>query len=146
MPKIEASVVVHRPVEELWRFITDWSNSPKWDVGIVEMKQTSTGPFGVGATFTQIRRSTPKETDMRVIEYVLNRKLVFEVPTGPGKGSKFTFEMQDVDGKARFTETDDYKWNGFYRVLAPFFGGTLRRNCASRVGNIKRILETEAPS
>ena len=144
MAKIVASVTINRKAEEVWRFITDWSNSPKWDIGIIEMKQTSTGPFGVGTTFTQIRRSTPKETDMRVIEYELNRKFVLEVPTGPGKGSIFTYEMQDAEGKARFTETDDYTWNGFYRVLGPFLGGTVRKNCASRVGNIKRLLESEA--
>jgi hypothetical protein len=52
--------------------------------------------------------------------------------------------MQDVEEKARFTEADDYTWNGFYRALGPFIGGTVRRNCASRAGNMERFLESEA--
>ena len=146
MKEIVASVLINRPPEAIWKFVTDWSNNPKWDTDSVETKQTSPGPVGVGTTF-QFRRSTsPKIQDGRVLEYKPNQKFAFEFTSGPGKGSRITMSLEAVEGKTRFTETDDYKIGGFYKLLVPFMGGQAKRNAEARVGNVKRILESEAKS
>jgi uncharacterized protein YndB with AHSA1/START domain len=49
--KVEASVMIDRPVEEVWEFIMDLSKVPTWDTSISEVRETSTGPIGVGSTF-----------------------------------------------------------------------------------------------
>jgi len=36
--KIKASAIVERPVEEVWKFMTDLENTPKWDPGVLEVK------------------------------------------------------------------------------------------------------------
>jgi uncharacterized protein YndB with AHSA1/START domain len=46
MVKIVASVLIDRPVEEVWKFVMDLSKLPKWNTGILEAKQTSAGPLG----------------------------------------------------------------------------------------------------
>ena len=146
MEKIVASVLINRPAEAVWKFITDWSNNPKWDKDSVETKQTPTGPLGVGTTL-QFRRCTfPKISDARVLEYEPNRKFTFEGTSGPMKGLIVTMSLEAVEGKTRLTETDDYKLGGFYRLLVPFMVGTPKRNAEARVGNVKRILESEAKS
>jgi len=37
-------------VIKVWKFITDLSKVPTWDTGVLEVKQTSIGPLGLGST------------------------------------------------------------------------------------------------
>lgn len=77
--------MIDRPVEEVWKFITDVSNAPKWDEDVTEWKQTSAGPLGVGTTFDAIhRRLTYSE---RVTEYEPNKRLSLLITSGPAKGT-----------------------------------------------------------
>jgi uncharacterized protein YndB with AHSA1/START domain len=39
--KTEASVIIDRPVEEVWRFVTDVEKMVKFDPGVLEVKVTS---------------------------------------------------------------------------------------------------------
>ena len=108
-------------------------------------------PFETKSVFMgmilQFRRSTfPKISNVLVLEYEPNRKFTFEFTSGPIKGSIITMSLELVEGKTRFTETDDYKGSGFYKLLVPFMKGSGKREAEARVGNIKRILESEAKS
>jgi hypothetical protein len=54
--------------------------------------------------------------------------------------------MEAVEGETRLNGSYEYKFNGFYKLVGPFMGGMLKRENAGRVGNIKRLLESEAHS
>lgn len=142
MVKIEESIMIDRPVEEVWKFITDLSNFPKVETAVLEARQTSAGPIGVGST-CEIRRKD-MTVPQRVIEYEPNRKISNVVTSGPAKGSIFTFSVETVEGKTRFTYTVDMKFNGFYKLLGPFVTRSGRRESIASVGNVKRLLESEA--
>lgn len=142
MTKTQASVTINRPVDEVWKFITDVSNGPKWDKGLTEWRQTSSGPLGVGTTFLAIHpRLTYAE---RVAEYEPNRKLSLEITSGPAKGTIGILSMEDLGGKTKFTESSVYKFGGLYKLLGPFVTRTARNETESRVASVKRILESEA--
>jgi carbon monoxide dehydrogenase subunit G len=49
MTTITQSVTVNRPVEEVWSFISDFENTTRWSRGVLEARQTSDGPLGVGS-------------------------------------------------------------------------------------------------
>ena len=46
MPKIEMSIVINRPVEEVFAFLSDFENNPKWQATSVEARKISEGPVG----------------------------------------------------------------------------------------------------
>jgi uncharacterized protein YndB with AHSA1/START domain len=145
MAKIEASVVIDRPVEEVWNFITDLSKTPKWDTPVSEVKLTSTGPLGVGSTGEMKAMRTT--ISIRVTEYEPNRRLSFEHTSGPMKGGIDTFSVEAIDGKTKLTEGGSYKLSGFYRLLGLFISSSrMRRGVEVTLNNAKRMLETEAPS
>ena len=145
MAKIEESVLIDRPIEEVWRFITDMSKVPKWDTHVLEAKQTSAGPLGLGATLElREKMGNINMTQLqRVIEYEPNRKFSVEIASGPAKGTIIMFSMETVEGKTRFTSSGDVRFNGFYNLVGPFVTRWLRRAVADSVGNAKRILESE---
>jgi uncharacterized membrane protein len=56
MAKVEASVVVNRPVEEVFTFMRDIKNWLKWQSGMLEAEQSSEGPVGVGTTYQGVNQ------------------------------------------------------------------------------------------
>jgi carbon monoxide dehydrogenase subunit G len=144
MVNIEGSVMIDRPVEEVWKFISDLSNISKWEPAILEMRQTSAGPIGVGSTI-EIRRKN-MTIPQRITEWEPNRKFTFVVTSGPAKGTTGTYSVEKIEGKTRITVSGDFKVNGIYKLVGPFITPSERREAVASLGNVKRILESEAKS
>ena len=144
MTKIEAGVMIDRPAEVVWKFLTDFSNFPKIDPDILEVKQTSAGPLAVGTTLEANRKKEGK-VSFRTVEYDPGRKLSLEV-TSPRmmEGSKETVIMEGIGGKTKLTHVWDLRLGGFYRLMGPFVARNLGKVAGTQVSNIKRILESEA--
>jgi uncharacterized membrane protein len=148
MAKIEASITVERPTDEVWRFITDFPNGPKWDPGLIECKVTSEGPLGVGTTL-QSRRTTRGANLIvwRVTEYEPGRRITAEA-TAPQmmRGSRNTMTVENTEGKTKLNLAWDMKLNGIYSLLNPLLARSTKKMCETQLGNAKRILESEAKS
>jgi len=146
MAKIEASIMVERSPETVWKFVTDPANGPKYDPDIISAKQTSTGPLGVGAT-AEANRKKEGKVSFRVAEYDPGRKFTLEV-TSPRtmEGSKESIVLEDIGGQTKVTNTWDLRLGGFYRLVGPFVARSMRKTAGAQANNIKRILETEAQS
>ena len=48
MIKVESSVMIDRPVQEVFAFVTDPSNKAKRQEGLIESRLESPGPVGQG--------------------------------------------------------------------------------------------------
>jgi uncharacterized membrane protein len=148
MVNVEVSVMIDRPAEEVWKFINDLSKVPTWDTRVLEMKQTSTGPLGVGSTCDfraadMIMRNMT--ISIRITEYDPNRRFSFVHTSGPMKGSIITESLENIEGKTRFTFSHDLKLSGFYKLLG-VMKGRMRREVVASLNNAKRILESKAKS
>lgn len=119
-------------------------NFPMWNPRVLEMKQTSTGPPGVGTT---VRSTHPmrRALDERIIEYEPNRRITLEATSGPIRGTRVTFSMETIAGKTRLNLTIDLMLSGFYRLVGPFAARRAERESGA-VSNVKRILESETQS
>jgi len=144
--EFEASVSVDRPAEDVWKFITDWSNAQKWMPDALEVKQTSAGPLGLGTTIQSRWQSTrmPKGAS-RITEYEPCRKITLE-NTSPQliRGSKQSFGLENIEGKTKLKIAWEVRINGFYRLVGPLLVGRLRKSNEAMVSNVKRILESQS--
>jgi len=152
MAKIEASVVIDRPVEDVWKFISDWNNAPKWNTwrearGLLEAKVTSEGPSGVGTTVQSRWSTRPHLAMSRIMEYEPGRKFTVEV-TSPQmiRGTRESLSLENIEGRTKFNSAWELKFNGLFRLLGAFQIGRFRGFNEARIGNVKRILESEAKS
>jgi hypothetical protein len=141
--------VPHAPqfVDEVWRFMTDLFNVPKWSHALLEKRQTSPGPMEVGTTVLSKTKDNRTFTGM-VIEFEPNRKITWEMTSGPMSGSHESDLLETVEGKTRLTHVVDVRFAGFFRLLGPFIASRTRRDgeahAKTDLGNIKRILESQA--
>jgi len=142
--KVVSSVTIDRPVEAVWEFMTNLSNAPRKDKDVLEARQISPGPFGVGST--AILRYPRQTYSLRVIEYEPSRRFTFEFTSGLLKGTKSSFNFEATDGRTRLTRTDDVRSAGFYRLVGPFVVRRVKKVEESDLANAKRILESGAQS
>ena len=54
MIKVEASIVIQKPVPEVFAYTNDPAKNKAWQEGLVESKITSPGPIGVGTQMTEV--------------------------------------------------------------------------------------------
>ena len=83
MIHLELSIVINKPVEQVWKFLTDFQNTPKWDVGVLETRQTSQGSAGLGTTFQNIGPFLGRNSmrEFKVTEYEPNQKVTVTLIT-----------------------------------------------------------------
>jgi uncharacterized protein YndB with AHSA1/START domain len=74
MPTITQSGTVNRPVEEVWDFISNFENTTRWSRGVLEARQTSDGPLGIGSTLQTVVKAFGRRrtADYLVTEYEPN--------------------------------------------------------------------------
>ena len=73
--KFEATVVIDRPIEEVFAFLADGENDPKFSPRVLEIAKTTDGPPGVGTVYA----STVKDAGVKTKrEFKLTE---FEPPT-----------------------------------------------------------------
>ena len=73
--RFEATVVIDRPIEEVFAFLADGENDPKFSPRVQEIAKTTEGPPGVGTVYA----STVKDAGMTTKREF--RLTAFEPPT-----------------------------------------------------------------
>ena len=51
---VQMSVQINRPVEEVFTFLSNFENNPRWQSTSVEARKISEGAVGVGTTYQAI--------------------------------------------------------------------------------------------
>ena len=83
MGTFENTVTIRRSVEDVFSFLADLENVPKWNYAIVETRKVSAGPVGVGTIYQQVR-SVPSRSEehLEVTAYTLPSSWRYEVSLG----------------------------------------------------------------
>jgi uncharacterized protein YndB with AHSA1/START domain len=145
MTKLEASEVINRPVEEVFAFVTDPEKMTKWMAELVEVKQTSQGPVGVGATFNAVAKPLGRraESTQKVVEYEPNRKFAIKSTSGPVE-SKDNYTFESVADGTRIARVAEAEMSGFFKLAEPLFVRMMRRQFDTNFANLKDLLEAQA--
>jgi len=143
----EHTVVIERPVEEVFAFATDPNNDTLWQSTSLETEQTSEGPVGVGTTFLNTTKFLGRriESTYEITENEPPHKQCIRITSGPIPGSGcYLFEPTD-DGSTRFTQTFEAEVGGFFRLAEPLVGRAIRRQQEVDMATLKDLLEAEGP-
>jgi carbon monoxide dehydrogenase subunit G len=142
MTTITQSVTVNRPVEEVWTFISNFENTTRWSRGVLEAKQTSDGPLGVGSTLQTVVKAFGRRrtADYLVTDYEPNHAFAFKVTSGP-MTSRARYSVEPAGTGTRLTASGEAEATGLYKLLAPLLVRILKRHSQDDLANVKRILD-----
>jgi carbon monoxide dehydrogenase subunit G len=121
MIRVEGNVEINRPIEQVWSFLTNIDNASKWDTGIIEAKQTSDGPVGLGTTIDAVSESRNKRRilKVKVTEYDLNKKVAWTVDdAGFGTGN-IIYNFESVNGGTKLSKTSEVELKPIFKLLTP---------------------------
>ena len=84
METFENTVTIQRPAEEVFAFLADFENVPRWNYAIEETRKVSPGPVGVGTRYRQTR-SIPgrSEEGFEVTVFEPGKRLAMQGQIGP---------------------------------------------------------------
>jgi uncharacterized protein YndB with AHSA1/START domain len=144
---VTKSVLIERPVADVWEFLTDLTNTPKWDVGVTETRVTSNGPPGLATTFTNdgqwLGRQSVREYVVK--EYEPGRKVTVEMMAPPGsiQWASVSYAFEPADGGTRLTALGQVQFRGFFKLLEPMLLPRATRDFEGDLANLKRLLEAK---
>jgi uncharacterized membrane protein len=132
-------VVVEQPVDEVFGFVPDCRNLPKWNYYVVDVSKTSDGPLGKWTIFHQVRRTD--EQDYRIVMYQPNRRVTIRTvpPSNPEFEMRFTLESEGSGTRI----TDECKLDTARPALLERLGaGQIRLAVQENLAELKAVLKT----
>jgi uncharacterized membrane protein len=139
---METSIVIDRPLEEVFRFTTDFENQPKWQSRLLEAKKMSEGPIGVGTTWRLRAKFLGRriEFEQECTEYAPNRIYGGKSRSGPFPiAGRQTYER--VGGGTRINVTGEVQPGGFFKLAEPLVVRMLKRLTEADLANLKDLME-----
>ncbi len=144
MAVLTVAVDIRRPVSEVWAFVTDLTNSPNWTRSGSELRQTSAGTMGVGATIESSRRVLGrdiKSQSLRVTAYEPERAVSFVAKIPILRTAEVRLVFEPIAGGTRLTRTSEVEPGPVLRLLLPLLLPLLKSVQNTEMANIKRRIE-----
>jgi uncharacterized membrane protein len=145
MATIDISILINRPVEEVFAFLSNPENGPKWSSGGSEVTITSAGPIGVGTTYRTVRTVLGRriESENVFTAYEPNRSYATKSTAGPVPvESRVTFER--AEGGTRVSATLVGEPGGFFKLAEPLLVSMIKRQFDADLANLKDLMEAHA--
>jgi uncharacterized protein YndB with AHSA1/START domain len=141
------SIVIERPLEEVFAFVADPENDAQWTPMVTETRMTSEEPLGVGTRYEQSGRFLGRSFEMvfEVTEYEPNRKIGQRLITpGPLRMTSLC-SVEAVSGGTRVTLTGEAQAGGFFWLLPDsIMVFPAQRMMRVTLTNLKELLEARS--
>jgi uncharacterized protein YndB with AHSA1/START domain len=141
--RIEESVEIDRPVEDVFSYATNPDNFPEWVGNVIEVRKDEWGPPREGASFRVEQKLLGRrfETPFEVIAYEPNRRYAQRSTGGPVPVSmNFTYEALSSE-RTRLTQHNEGEPGGFFGLVGPLLERALGRQTRTNLENLKDMLE-----
>lgn len=142
MINVASSIVINKPLAEVFAYTTNGGNSTKWQGG-VEAVIPDGDPTVVGSKFTEVRKFMGQEMKsvMQIIAYEADAKWAAKVLEGPvpytvtvtftADGSATTVDMR-VEGEPK----------GFFKIAEGMLEGQLKKSLQEDSERLKKLIES----
>jgi hypothetical protein len=144
MARFEHTVEIRRPVREVFAFLADPRNFPRWQSSLLELRPHRRGPLRRGVECTERRRFLGRvvETTWTCTEHVPDRRSVIECDEGPVP-FRGTFELEPAgDDVTRFTWVVE-TGGAAMRLGGPLASRMTRQELAANCARLKRLLDLQ---
>lgn len=139
MINIEKSVVINKPVEKVFAFVTDGSKAPRWQEGLEAVEGRTDV---IGSEYTEVRKFMGREMRslMEVTDYQANARWAAKVLKGPVP-YEVSVQLEPRDGATYLTTRVDGEPTGFFKVAEGMVKSQLEKSIEENVQRLKQIME-----
>lgn len=139
MIQFENTITIRRPVEDVFAFVVNFENLPKWNYYVVDVRKVSQGDPGEGSVFHQIRKTD--EQDFRVTQFQPNVRIAVE--TTPNSKPRFQRQFLFEPAEQGTRIIDSWKLDAGENPLIRWLGSMrVKAAVAENLGKLRDLLET----
>jgi uncharacterized protein YndB with AHSA1/START domain len=138
MIKIERTITIHRPVGDVFTYLSDVEHGPQYITGQRKAHKTSVGPTGIGTTFATTGRFLRRSRTNTITEYEPNRRLAWNATSGGRATTTWAFEPSGPSARVTFTRVADVP--GLLRLAEPLMEQHTNRQVDHDLGALKELL------
>jgi uncharacterized membrane protein len=150
--RVEESVEINRPVEEVFSYASNSENFPERVATVIEARQDAPGgggPLREGERFTAMQQALGRrfEAPFEVIDYEPNQRYAHRSTEGHPVPVTMTFTYEPVSSEeTRFTSRIEGEPGGFFGLVGPVFARALKRQMRTNLETLKDLLEARGQS
>jgi carbon monoxide dehydrogenase subunit G len=145
MIEINGEIVVEKPVEVVFAFVSDPANTPRYQPDIVSSRVETPGPVRRGTRFSETMKMGPWKVDSscEVVEHERPDRVTFE---GTGRTLRyrcqFTFEPVPQGTRIRIAGTAQLQ--GWWRLMEPMMRAGMRKAVPQQLARMRACLNEDA--
>ena len=139
MIKFENQITIDLPISDVFPFVTNLENIPKWNYFVQSVSKTFTGSTGIGSIYHQVRKNDSQ--DLKIVELQPNKSLVVETipPSKPSLRREIVFHVRDEST----TVVDRWELSfGLFGPLETLAGNKVKSAVKENLKKLKELLET----
>jgi uncharacterized protein YndB with AHSA1/START domain len=131
MVTIEKSLTIHRPLEDVFSYMTRFENDKDWRGEVVDIRRTTPVNHGIGERYEQLIDVGGRQVqaDFEVTEYENNRRIGFRGTSGD-LNARATYDFSAEGAATRVDVKAEIDVSGSLDATEPYV-----RQVVQRVGN-----------
>jgi uncharacterized protein YndB with AHSA1/START domain len=148
MIKNEKSIIIDRPIEEVFAFVGDLRNGLQWQSpNLLDVRRTTEGPLGIGTQYTSVRKLMGRkmQDNVEFVAYEPNKRLTFR-STSSSMPMETSHIFESTAEGTRLTTVIEMQPGGFMGLAEPLLAANLRRWMETHFGDLKDLLESREPA
>ena len=140
--RLEESVEINRPLEDVFEYVSDVGNYPEWMAHVLDVRKHASGrsqesdSFVVAIKSVGRRFETPYERT-----YEGDRRYTDRAVGGPIPNQRWHSAFHDVGGGTRFTRAVEVESDGLLKLLEPLQKRTAGRQLKKDLQTLKQVVE-----
>jgi ligand-binding SRPBCC domain-containing protein len=150
MPRFQRDIVINRPVEEVFDFVTDARNEPRYNPAILSAEKMTSGPIGRGTHFVLRSKAIglPTAVEYEITAYERPQRMTSRTIQGlPLMDVESAEFFEPVNGGTCMRWLWEVKPRGAAgRLMTPVLARMLEQRLEKAFASIKIVLEGEAAS
>jgi uncharacterized protein YndB with AHSA1/START domain len=139
--KFHNDLVINRPAGEVFGYLADLENLPRWNYAIAETKKLSPGLPEQGAVYQQTRTlPRPMQETLEISRYEPDRLLAVTGGFGDLEGTS-TYTLESDGSTTKLTNEIELAGRGLLRAFSALATANVRRAVAENLTVLKNLLE-----
>ena len=144
MITLRETVEIDRPLEEVFNYVVNVENAPKWQPAVIEVKRITNGPIGVGTKFKEVAKMMGRRVDTicEITELETNKKFAFKGTSSGPFEYESTYTLEPKENGTSISIVGNFRTKGFWRLLEPFIKGEVAKESSQELAAMKEAIES----
>jgi uncharacterized protein YndB with AHSA1/START domain len=145
MKTFQTSVRIARPIEEVFSYVSDPLNLPRWNSAVEAVQRTSEHEGEVGSTYSMARDLPAGRAENELEIQALERPTEFAIRTTSGPTPfVYRYRLSTESGATVVRLDAEFELEGAAALLGPVAARAVRRGVDDNFAALKGILEAQA--